>query len=433
MRASSRIGQRTALLLSLVPLFIWLVVRNGEYGLDDIKAFSYSLGQLAALVGTAMFAITFILTLRIKNMEDYFGGLDKLYAFHHKLGAVSFILLLFHPLLLLVKFLPQQVKLAASFLIPGAQWAYNFGIIALALMIILLVMTFFIRMKYQNWKISHKLMGILYMIAIFHFFFVTTDISRFPVLKYYMMFISLIGMAAYLYTSYISLVAARKYEYTVDRVTREGDVHIFELKPNGKHLEFMPGQFAFVQFMTKGLQGEPHPFTIASAQKEDGKVRFAIKSLGDYTKSLVAVKRGDKVLLQGPFGRFVYSLHKHDQIWVAGGIGITPFLGFIEDLKNNKHIGNIYFFYCTKNEEEMIFLDEVDAAAKDDKRLKVIPQCSDKQGFLTVDMIKKECGTITDKHIFICGPPIMREKLVAQLEKKGVKKKMIHFERFDLK
>jgi predicted ferric reductase len=101
------------------------------------------------------------------------------------------------------------------------------------------------------------------------------------------------------------------------------------------------GQFAFVTFDP----GEGHhPFTIASGEGsgegsgEDGDhtITFAIKALGDYTRRLPqTLEVGRPVQVEGPYGRFLWrrANPRARQIWVAGGIGITPFLAWLESLQ----------------------------------------------------------------------------------------------------
>src|SRR5690606_37760064 len=74
-------------------------------------------------------------------------------------------------------------------------------------------------------------------------------------------------------------------------------------------------------------------FTISSAWRDDGLLRFSIKGLGDYTRSLPARLRvGDGVTVEGPYGRFDFRPNGRPQILVAGGIGITPFLARLQDM-----------------------------------------------------------------------------------------------------
>ncbi|MFT6919241.1 MAG: putative ferric reductase [Cognaticolwellia sp.] len=114
------------------------------------------------------------------------------------------------------------------------------------------------------------------------------------------------------------------------------------------------GQFSFVTF--DKAEG-PHPFTISSAWNNDARIEFLIQGLGDYTKTLPSIlKAGDKVEIEGPYGEFDFSNGKPRQIWVAGGIGITPFIARIEALavkKTDKQTSEgIDLFYCTNEPDE---------------------------------------------------------------------------------
>ncbi|WZB73187.1 FAD-binding oxidoreductase [Achromobacter xylosoxidans] len=89
------------------------------------------------------------------------------------------------------------------------------------------------------------------------------------------------------------------------------------------------GQFAFVRFDRR--EGA-HPYTIASAPRPDGAIRFEIKALGDYTSRLPgALRVGQPVEVEGPYGCFQLDADAGaPQVWVAGGIGVTPFLAWLD-------------------------------------------------------------------------------------------------------
>nr|WP_246253992.1 hypothetical protein [Comamonas jiangduensis] len=88
----------------------------------------------------------------------------------------------------------------------------------------------------------------------------------------------------------------------------------------------------------EGLEG-PHPFTIASApdgyaRTDDGRqlLRLVIKPLGDYTQTLHArLQPGQTVRIEGPYGHFDgQGAARRVQVWIAGGVGITPFLALLQ-------------------------------------------------------------------------------------------------------
>src|SRR5690606_1895637 len=112
---------------------------------------------------------------------------------------------------------------------------------------------------------------------------------------------------------------------TPDRDVTEVTCHMGPAWPGHR-----AGQFAFVTF--DRIEGA-HPFTIASADRENGTVTFLIKSLGDFTRNLSQkISVGQTVNIEGPYGCFNFDRRnrKSHQIWIAGGIGITPFLAWLE-------------------------------------------------------------------------------------------------------
>ena len=65
----------------------------------------------------------------------------------------------------------------------------------------------------------------------------------------------------------------------------------------------------------------------------DGKVRFAAKSLGDYSAGLTdRLTVGESLVTEGPYGSFDYEDDSKRQVWVAGGVGLTPFVARLEEL-----------------------------------------------------------------------------------------------------
>jgi predicted ferric reductase len=429
MKIKSKLGILGVIFISVLTILVWFYVRQGTEKFDSYDIASHSLGQLSGLVGMTLFALTFILTTRLRWVEKSFGGLDKVYRTHHIMGAIAFILLLFHPLLLVLKFIPDNIKQAAIYLSPSNSWAVNFGIVALLSMTLLIILTLYINLKYQNWKLSHKLMGIVYFLAILHIFLVTTDISIYPLLKYYMGIISLIGLFSHIYGSYIRL-ATKKLVYIVDSVQVKDKVTIIELKPQDKKLEFKPGQFAFIRVLDNNIGKESHPFTIASSPLND-KIRFAIKSLGDYTSRIREIKPGTSIEIEGPFGEFTPVDCRENLVFIAGGIGITPFLSIIEFLRKSPPRQKITMFYCTNDLKEAIFLNELEKASKDIKNFKVSFWCANEKGHINSDIIEKIAGL--DNVFYICGPPSMMKSLKKQLVNKGISKSNIRMEDFGLR
>ncbi len=128
-----------------------------------------------------------------------------------------------------------------------------------------------------------------------------------------------------------------------------------------------------------------HPFTIASAPGDED-LRFTIKALGDGTTRLQdVVQPGMPAVIGGPIGRFYPTKSTHRQLWVAGGIGVTPFLSWMRDLGQHPPRGTVDFFYSSA-EPDMPYAEEIrDLAAR--AGLVRVHFIDSRQGHLTAERI----------------------------------------------
>ena len=92
-----------------------------------------------------------------------------------------------------------------------------------------------------------------------------------------------------------------------------------------------------------------HPFTISSAPQE-GVVRVTVKALGDYTSRLQElVEPGMPAVIGGPHGRFNHWRGTDRQVWIAGGVGVAPFLSWVRAL-DGELPHSVDFFYTADGE-----------------------------------------------------------------------------------
>jgi predicted ferric reductase len=205
------------------------------------------------------------------------------------------------------------------------------------------------------------------------------------------------------------------------------------LSPLDKMLTHLPGQFAMLSFVDGGIiPREEHPFTISSSYN-NGDIRFSIKAIGDYTKTLPNLKLGTLAAIEGAFGEFSYLYGNEKQIWVAGGIGVTPFVSMAEDLLQKETIEyNIDFFYSVRTVTDGVYQELFESVAKKHSSFIFHYMPSDIIGHITGDSIVKEFSDIKQRDIFICGPPPMMSSLIQSLKTLGVKSDNLHSERFAL-
>ena len=160
------------------------------------------------------------------------------------------------------------------------------------------------------------------------------------------------------------------YDYTVGAVRRldERTVEI-ALDPARTALAFAPGQFVFVAF--GGFDGwQRHPFSI-SGGGSDLQLELTIKATGDYTGGLVeGVRAGVPAKVSGPFGGFDYRTGGPEQIWIAGGIGVTPFMSWLRSLDAGFN-RDVDFHYSVRSPADAVYRDEIQAIAAHHPSLRV--------------------------------------------------------------
>jgi len=429
----NNLGYILVWILALLPLVFWYFMMPLNIRFSSSGQTFRSLGQITGLLGTALLSINFVLAARFRFLDRWFRGLNRVYIKHHIIGALSFSLLLFHPTFLVVQFIFISLKSAFDFIFLFGSPALFLGKLALLVFVVLMVITFYLNFKYQNWKNTHKYLGIVLLLGSVHMFLIPSDVSRNPALKYYMLALAAFGAYSYFYRTIFGVYKKGEYKYRLAEVIKVNE-SVVELKlmPINEKMKYMSGQFVFVRFDVPGVLSESHPFSVASSSKDE-ELSLGIKTLGDYTSMVYLLKPGVTCSIEGPFGAFSQTdTGSKRQIWIAGGIGVTPFLGMARDLISKMNDYAIDLYYSVKNEREMAFAEELKKIAEQNSNFKFRPHLSEKNGFLSADLITKNSLNFTDAEIFLCGPSGFMKSLREQFVNLGFKNNKIHSEEFSL-
>ncbi len=203
------------------------------------------------------------------------------------------------------------------------------------------------------------------------------------------------------------------------------------MMPQGNKLNYTEGQYAFFRFHSVTLPTEPHPFTIISSPANN-ELKIAVKSLGDFTSEMNAVQNGDSIDVWGPHGVFgkEYSNQTKEAVWIAGGIGVTPFISL---LTKQNHPQKTTLHYCTRTSGEAVFHDQFIDAAKTREDFTYLQRCTNETGRLSAEDAVKGVSDIKNTQFYLCGPKGMIQAMQASLMRLGAKKENIIFEEFDFK
>ena len=412
--------------LVLFPLVPWLMAGSVAHRFSGAETLK-SVANLAALFGIAAWVVTLVLASRIRPVERAVGGVENLYPLHRRVGVLVAILATTH-----VVFLTLHTGSGALDLyLPAAGLSVFTGVIAFLLLIGFVVTSIAARLSYQRFVLLQRLLGVTFLVGAFHSFAVHGTIDSAPGLTMYLGCLTAAGVASLAYRVIGGRLGVGRYDYGVAEVRHlDADAVEITLVPVGRGLDFRAGQFVYATFHQKGIPRESHPFTITSAPGADS-VRLAVKRLGDFTASVMTLRPGSRAQLEGPFGGFCFRPDRvHPQTWVAGGIGITPFLSWARSL-NEPIAADLY--YCTPGAEHAHFLDELFEIADRYPSFRVIPIRKTSLGHLGVSDIEAVNPNLSHGHIFICGPPALVDNLTTGFVTKGMPPQRIHSETFDFR
>jgi predicted ferric reductase len=431
MRSKQTIATSVIFGLTILAIPLWLISYPETTFRHNLNPWLISSSQLAGLLGFVLYSFSLLLSTRLKWVEDSFGGLDKVYQAHHNIGKIAFFLLLYHPLALAARWIPQDFGKAIQYLLPThRRLAIDLGSWALLVFFLLMLVTLIIKIPYDKWKLTHKLTGIVFLLIIPHFFLLDELVNANIPLAIYVGFFSLLGVISFLYKSVFFDWISDKKSYTVKKVNRlNNKVMEVTLAPDNSQLEFIPGQFCFFSYRHPNISREAHPYTICSTTSENN-ITIVVKALGDYTNHLYnTLEVGAKTLIEGPYGRFNYNDSNQPQLWVAGGVGIAPFISWANDLLMEPPPSdfNAELYYCVNSEEEAIHVEKFKELESTISGFSFHLTCADREGFLSV----KEIQDFKGREIFICGPKEMRQSLLKEFRQLQVPGKNIHFEDFD--
>ena len=169
-------------------------------------------------------------------------------------------------------------------------------------------------------------------------------------------------------------------------------------------------------------RGQSRQFSLSSAPQKSPLVSITTKfspiRSSTFKKTLRRLQIGDKIQMSQPIGDFVLPKDKSiPLVFVAGGMGITPFASIIKFLRGTNEKRQIQMIYAATNEADLIFNDLFINSGLSLYKTISRPSASPKDGNyqrLSAETINELVGGHSGKLIYISGPELMVEKLMAE-------------------
>lgn len=375
---------------------------------------------LGALSMSSM-ALSLILAARWPIVDRALGGPDKSYAAHRWLGFFALGGALGHWGL--------ASSVGAGVLPVLAESGEDIGNIAAVGLLVMTAAAMVRAIPYHLWKASHMLMGPIFLLAAYHTFFVASPLAIGAAPWTLMAVVSVIGLIAWGQTLRRKLTPTRLV--TVARaVPFDGGVDVTFL--SDKTLPaFRPGQFATLAH--NRARAEVHPFTIAGGN--DKMRRFIIRDAGDWTEDFVqTLAPGDQFRLGHGVGRFLPQIGtaRAEQLWVAGGVGVTPFLAALERMEPDS-AARVTLVYCIRSRASAGGIDDVERHAARLPQVDLIVLSDTEGDRLTAARLDGLIRNMAaDAQVYLCGPEGLKS-LVTSVWQTAGRTGRIHSERFDFR
>ncbi len=414
-----------AVLLPLLALTAWLF--STDFSLAGSEYWrSFSL--LFAALGFTFIFMQFLLSSRVKGIERGIG-LDSMMRLHRYSGRAGLILIFLHLLTIAAYRFAVFGELFPNIFI----WAGLTALLGFSLTGGLASTYSKLGLHYEIFRNVHLINYLLFPLALVHVFFHTGPGS---ILSYLWVLIAGLFLALISYRV-VKIIDMRKHPYEVVSVKQEA-VDAWSLFFKGRPVDYLPGQFMFLQLLRDGKRSSPHPFTISSSPEAET-LSVTPKELGDFTATIKNTRVGDKAFIDAPYGVFSFLNYPEEElVFLAGGIGITPFMSMLRYMRDRGINRKVTLIWGSRSDKHIYFRDELRDMEKELAGFKMVlvmsgqPNWTGEKGYVDAGTIKKHVGSLESKQYFVCGPPAMSGKLLESLEKAGVASSRIHSEIFAL-
>lgn len=391
---------------------------------------SVYLSAVIGYVGIGLFLWMYVIGTRaVAGL--YFKDLAHGLRIHRWLGKYGTLLVFLHPLLIAYYYGENVIRytffpdISTDF-----QQGVTFGRIAIFALIIIFTTSVLLRkhIAYRPWKYIHYLAYLVVPLGLLHARDVGTSVAR-PSLQ------AVWYTAAFVFIV-ISVLRLRhvfgfgKFAYRITgnrRLTEDG--YLLRLKPLRKHIAPQSGQYVYVQ---QGLSSEEHPFTVVDCDADNLTILY--KVTGGSTKQLASRRVGDLIYIDGPYGRFTAELNEtsgRPVVFIAGGIGITP---FVRPLLHGSAVH--YLFYANRTRRSAAIVPALRKAVGN-RMVELYSRDPEAAG------INVEHGRFTRKLLaayvpehdkaeyYVCGPKEMMDGVTSELKAAGINPARIHTEAFE--
>lgn len=209
-------------------------------------------------------------------------------------------------------------------------------------------------------------------------------------------------------------------------------IRSYHIRPSrGGHFEpFKPGQHIVIQVKV-GDQWLERPYSISGSEGDSLKITIKLDPSSLFASWLKEAPDSLQIYASQPRGEFLFDVEASvPAICFAGGVGISPFLGFAQFLDQNQSIKRVHLLYCALSQSDFIRTDELQQISSRLSSLTLAYKPEDSEGMLTEGEIVQHVKALGEPEVYICGPEAFVNLIAQSLKKANYREEKVHFETF---
>jgi predicted ferric reductase len=420
-----------------VGVVTWMWFRHGGLSRSgDFDEWLVSFGQLTGLYAGLAVLLGLVLASRAPWLERRYG-MDQMLRAHRVTGFTAACLMVGHVLTITIGLARDtRISLWDQIVDYVRNYPYLIGaIIGFCLFMVVVLLSIRAsrrRLSHETWWAIHLA---TYAAAALTFGHQTAVGADFVLDRWAFVYWSLLwASVALLIIGYRWLalgwgLARRRLHISA---VEDEDPGVVTLAVAGRGLEAIraqSGQFFLLRVLDRRRFWKAHPFSL-SAPPDGHSLRFTIKAFGDDTTALQTIAPGTRVAVEGPYGGFLDAFPTERKVlFIAGGIGITPFRGMLEDFDRPQ---DITLLYRNTTPDKAVFRDDLHRLSREkgfDLHMSY-SRVGDEPDPFTAEALLHRVPDIGERDVFVVGSPRLVAAAKRGVRLAGVPTDRVHLETF---
>lgn len=394
-------------------------------------------GRITGLLAGYLMAIVVLSMARIPILDRRIGP-DRIARWHAQMGRYSLTLMVLHILLI-------TMGSSAMGNVTGYQELMSMiadpdifdaliGAVILVIVGFVSATAMRIHLPYEVWHALHLFTYLGVYFAFWHQIAAGSEFEENPLARQLWIALYILAGAVPLWYRVIMPIKLNlTHQFRIAGVAWESP-NVLSIMISGRdlaRLNAQPGQFFRWRFLVGGMWWSANPYSLSAAPR-DNLLRITVRTVGDHSTGLGRLRKGDRVLAEGPYGALtVHRRRRRKVLLLAGGVGITPLRALFESLPGGP--GDLSLIYRAHNREDLTLWGELkDIATHRQANIwYIVNHVDGSRPTDTAEVLRQRLPDLVNHDVYICGPPGLMSEWHAMSRAAGVPERQIHHESFE--